>query len=733
MTRSAYFRFIGLAAAFLGAWLIGSCAESPSDFLIPNQPPTLAIAAGPIRDSVDVFIVTFNWNASDLDGQVTHFIYAIDDTAGPGAWIETTSYELTLLVTAADSAGVDSIRVGLGEAFLERYRFRDAHTFFLKAIDDDGAVSAPAALSFTAETFAPETQILIPFPGGMIDLGATFTVTWRGTDIDGTEDPVGYSWRIVPVDNVILMTAAEIESTLYDPRSPGEPWTAFSPSTSAPVRGLEVPHNYIFGVVALDQAGAIEPRLRIASVPGPTNVLRIRASETGGQPELCVSSSIKRTCFPGVADEQRTTFQIPANSNITFTWEGDASHYGGRITGYSYGIDLDSDLPDDPGWRPESAALTRAVVRFDLPPGSLGEDHFLSVRVRDDIGSTTVARILLVVIPLSKERDVLLVDDFGIDQFGNAPADCDPPPPGEFIFPAASFPQDQCHDQFLREAIDRNLAAIGHADWVVDRYEPLEPLVGTVLGRTAVIDSVNQDYWVYTGRVDLVNLARYKLVIWNVRSDDGCQLRQMNLEGEDNFLAVFIEAGGHVWISGTGCFRRSRGAENVGLSLFGFEPRHFLYRFLKLESEFEGADCLNGCFRNAGSQFGDQRSHGFAGGYASPMAEAEGYPESLRVSRPPFAAGERGIPDGEAMVVPHGLDINARLRLFDGQLDTLYFYLSNGRMNLGEASYMDEGACALRYSDPGQGKLMVYGFPLYFLTNEVDDVMVASFRWFLEP
>jgi len=57
------------------------------------------------------------------------------------------------------------------------------------------------------------------------------------------------------------------------------------------------------------------------------------------------------------------------------------------------------------------------------------------------------------------DRDVLYVDDFGPDAHGSAEPDCIPsPPPGE-IYPTASFPHDQCHDQFLREAIARGLAA----------------------------------------------------------------------------------------------------------------------------------------------------------------------------------------------------------------------------------------------------------------------------------
>ncbi len=731
----AHLTLLGLAAAVLVAWLIGSCAESPTDVPIPNRPPSVAISAGPIRDSVSVFVVTFNWNASDTDGQVDRFIYAIDDTLSPDAWLTTTSYELTLLFTATDSAGVDSIFVGLSDVPFLRYRYRGAHTFFLKAIDDDGAYSAPAALSFTAETIAPETQIDIPSTSVIVELGPTFTVSWTGTDLDGTENPVAYSYRLVAVDNVVFLTPEEIESTLYDPDALGDPWSPFEARTSVRLENLAIPQDYIFGVRALDQAGAVEPRLRTPQSPGATNTLRIRARESGGIPDLSVSSSVKTTTYP-TADERKKTFQIPANSNVTFTWTADASRYGGRITGYSYGIDLLDPFGDDPGWSPESATQTRLTLRFDLPEGSRTEEHILYIRARDDVGTTIIADVFLIVVPLTKERDVLYIDDFGPDLRGRAPEDCVPLPPPEEISSNADFPHDQCHDQYLRDAIERAVIALGHPEWVVDRYEPLDPRSGIVTNRSVVdIDSTSFSYWVLSGPVTLDQMARYKLVVWNTKSESTTQLYKMNLEGEDNFLAVYIESGGPTLLMGTGAFSRTRyGGGGVGLSQFGFEGRDFPYKFLKMESVYEGADCRNGCFRVSGRTTALKRVHGLDGAYAHFRAAQEGYPD-LEVFREPYTNPIAGIPDCEAMVEPYGLDINPRLRLFGGQLDTLYFYLSNAALQLPppNASYMDDGAAALRYAGPGQGRLMMFGFPVYFFPpDEVDGLMEASIRWLLE-
>lgn len=730
----AHLTLLGLAAAVIAAWLIGSCAESPTDVPIPNQRPTVAISAGPIRDSVNVFIVTFNWNAADVDGQVERFMYAVDDTLSPDAWFTTTAYELTLLFTATDSAGVDSFYVGISDIPFERYRFRDAHTFFLKAVDDDEAISPPVALSFTAETIAPETQITNPSTSVIVELGPQFTVTWSGTDLDGTEAPVAYSYRVVRVDNVVLLTPAQVESTLFDPNSAGDAWSPFEARTSAPIGPLAIPEDYIFGVRSLDQAGAIEPRLRTSESPGPTNTLRIRARESGGLPDLCVSSSVKTTCYP-TADDRKKTFQIPANSNVTFTWEADASRYGGRITGYSYGLDLLDPFGNDPGWSPESASSRRATLRFDLPEGGRTEEHVFYVRARDDVGTAIIADLTLVVIPLSRDRDILYVDDFGPDVRGSAPSDCIPSPPAGEISPSSDFPHDQCHDQFIQERISDALAALGHPDWVVDRYEPLDARTGILTSRSQVeIDSTTYSYWVYTGPVTLESMARYKTVIWNTRSEGTTQLYRMHQEGEDNYFAVFLETGGSILLMGTGAFSRTiYQGTGVGLAPFGFEPRDTPYDFEHIESVFEGPDCVNGCFRVSGRTTSLKRVHGLDSLYAHPLARAEGYPD-MGVFRPPYTAATSGIPDCEGMVVPLGLDINPRLRLFGGQLDTLYFYVSNARAQLGppNASYLDDAACAFRYAGPGQGRLMMFGFPFYFFPpDKVDATMLASIRWLL--
>jgi hypothetical protein len=119
---------------------------------------------------------------------------------------------------------------------------------------------------------------------------------------------------------------------------------------------------------------------------------------------------------------------------------------------------------------------------------------------------------------------------------------------------------------------------------------------------------------------------------------------------------------------------------------------------------------------------------------------AEGFPETLRVSRAPYAnhpgSAIAGVPSCEGMVVPHGLDVNPILEPQGGRLDTLYFYQSNYWLELGRepgGSWMDRAATAFRYSGPDHGRVIAFGFPLFYLPDDqVLDVLATGMSWMME-
>jgi hypothetical protein len=341
---------------------------------------------------------------------------------------------------------------------------------------------------------------------------------------------------------------------------------------------------------------------------------------------------------------------------------------------------------------------------------------------------------------------VLYVDDWGRDDRGRTYPEigpiCDRVSnggliPDDNVVSSGDIPQDLCHDAFLTRSLGEALDELGRDDWVVDRYEPLDPVDGRPLFGTVFIDSISSESWVLTGPVTLEQLARYKVVVWNTRNSANSALKTMNNEGEDNFIAVFLEAGGLVWLTGSGVFARTLyGNESVGLSPFGYDAEDFGYKFLKVESLYEGADCVNGCFRQAGEQPIYQRQNGFEAAVATRMAISEGFPDSIWVDRAPYHSNPiKGIPGCDAMVPPYGIEMNPRLRVFGGRLDTLYYYRSNWRVEVFPpgTSWMDDGAVALRYSGPGQGRLMMFGFPFfYFPEDRLVDMLASGLDWLLE-
>jgi len=137
LTLLAILSLLVLFALFLGCENGGG----PS----PNLLPHVSVTGGPPEGGVSSYHVTISWAAWDEDGVVKYFLYAIDDTT---RWTEIRALEQTFLFTA------DSLREG--------EEFGRWHTFWVKAVDNDGAKSVPDYLTFDARTVAPKTTIISP-------------------------------------------------------------------------------------------------------------------------------------------------------------------------------------------------------------------------------------------------------------------------------------------------------------------------------------------------------------------------------------------------------------------------------------------------------------------------------------------------------------------------------------------------------------------------------------------
>ena len=138
--------------------VLSGCGNKDAGVLIANKIPTIALSNAPIQNGEDFYSVRLNWFASDEDGQVVRYIYSVDPPAGGDTvWTSTTSSEVTVFFPSTTPRNplppADSSVVS-----------RDYHTFVVKAVDNEGAVSAFDYRSFTSKTTAPSTLIEAPRP-----------------------------------------------------------------------------------------------------------------------------------------------------------------------------------------------------------------------------------------------------------------------------------------------------------------------------------------------------------------------------------------------------------------------------------------------------------------------------------------------------------------------------------------------------------------------------------------
>lgn len=256
----------------------------------PNQRPEAVLSGGPADGDPDVFYrVHFNWFGHDPDGRVVRFEWLLtnDEVTGPliidadidarlaalgYSWTSTTAFGTELVVSADQfpdlAEPADSI---YWEP--DPLRFHAQHSFFLRAVDDDGAFSAqPAHRSFTATTLAPEVQITHPVdlgaPGGYETVAAEVQLRWMGWDSlqNGTMiEPDSSRFALYRQADLPLDEDSGLLLTLPD--SAWSPWRGWrDEDADGEAGGRQVllrdlassdGGNYQFFVQAKDEAGAV--------------------------------------------------------------------------------------------------------------------------------------------------------------------------------------------------------------------------------------------------------------------------------------------------------------------------------------------------------------------------------------------------------------------------------------------------------------------------------------------
>jgi hypothetical protein len=202
---------------------------------------------------------------------------------------------------------------------------------------------------------------------------------------------------------------------------------------------------------------------------------------------------------------------------LNFSWEADASDYGGLIVSYRYGWNITD--PADPGqWD-----VCHHPTHTSAPEKSLFSGiHTLWVETIDNASQVTIGRIEIEIVPFTMERDLLWVDDFYSTEFQQI----------YYLMPTESE-----HDGFWLDICSR-----------ASGFEP---------GRDVYDCSMHGG-----DPPDLTEIAGYKNIIWTCSNveDETAWFDLVEFIPENmvmpsgprtfNYLPIFLAKGGHLWTLG---------------------------------------------------------------------------------------------------------------------------------------------------------------------------------------
>jgi len=676
-----------LAFLVISSWLLPGCSERKG-MPIPNKPPGAELTHGPLEGSWESYTVEFHWRGWDSDGVVDHFLWAIDDTASERAW------KLTYL-----THGVFRFRSD-AKVEADTSVFSGYHTFYLRTVDDDGALSEPSHLSFNSTTFAPYSELEVPDQarnvwGQPVPVGSALKVAWTGTDPDGlVPSPVGYHWRLVQVPTSYALRPSLMKKAVADSSTISTyPWH-YIPGDSTIIRLKGLVSNkdvetklYVFCVKAVDEVGAIEPYYDFGR-----NVFAFQALPGRAGPNLTVGieeiaefqmapSWGRHLPPPGYGGR---VVEVPVGPVMRFYWRGDAEGLAGEVTGYRYALDLDN-IDDDNQWSPWSQDRTSVEYAFDQNQAG---QHQLYIQAKDNGGGVTFAILDFEVVKFAFDKAVLFVDDYvNPTRYGSS---------------AGIPPPDEVHDAFWRDL----LAAAGLVEGTDDGYTMWE-------GWNYDQPEKRESYV-----PSLQEITRYRAVIW-LTSTYWAQYTAYSKAAAQiavaNVIGSHITGGGRLWLLGRGTIRYSFPKGWMFwkdcVELDETAKDNFAYRFLHLKGTTvcwaRGIDT---------NRFGLH------------MARSASYPlpdlylDTLPGGRFAYAAGRfQGLGNVESITEPMQVP----------NVDTLYYYESMDSLGNPPAGM----PCATRWRDPSQkAEAVWFGFPLYFFEKQqAEEVAKIMLRELLAP
>lgn len=552
----------GIVLAGCGTFLPDDTAEGTR---VANQRPGVKITAGAATsDSSGIdYKVEFHWHGTDDDGLVALYQYAIDDTISERAWHDTTSFSSLLKFRAT--------RVEPGGNQLS-----DWHSFYIRAVDNEFAVSRIDSRLFNAKTIAPQSRITFPDlrTQQIPQLLRTAVITWDGEDLDSSRPdrkPLFYEYKLVRIREVTDPEEAFVDSILngdnllLDTLRVGskKAWIRV-PETTRTLQLNDLPGTarLAFAVRSIDEAGATEPDL-----VRNRNYITFVVKPDVGKPFVTVSEpSLGSHTFPlSPPNGDVWEVTVPSNKPLRFKWVGDASGYGSLPGNSNYALDIGD--PED-----ESIRDPRGIggwigwgrwegnqYPFFFPSEEGEQTHVLWVKMRDITDakdSERVCKIIIKVVVFTFSKFGLMVDDARL----------------------GSIPNDVTHDAFMRDNFFRRAYQLGSIDNFV--------MFGS---------ATDENRAPFPNDLKLEIVSQYQHIFWHGHLGQNTQKTGLfATEREKARLSAYLGAGGRLFITGSniagllcggrqgnlGYPKEPHNNEGAHAPETGYEEDSFLWKFL---------------------------------------------------------------------------------------------------------------------------------------------------------
>jgi len=587
-------RIIAGAVVVVVVVLAGSCARALKNVVAENQRPTIAITQAPAPGgSPASYAYDISWAATDPDGQISSYRYAIDPPSAVGvdtAWVPTHENRGTFIFSADSIVGANAI----GE-----------HTFVVEAFDDRGLVSAPVWTSFTSSTIAPTVHLTFPIPSVLLErkVPPTARFRWAGNDPDGlgSREPSHYRYSVFtessyPSVSAILADPSIIPRT-FAPRFDG--WaTAPAGTDSVDLHNLLSGQDYVFVIVAVDTVGAYSPVFRL-----DTNVLQfgVTTAASGLGPRFTVYGTDFNYTYPqsGILTDPARAYTADFDYRIPVQvlWYATPTQ-GAYLDGYRWAVDIDrfddetprtNESTDINHWSQWSNTTSATLPSWQPPAGSNTVQHELYLEARDDMGLMGLVIVNVLVTKPTFTHPLLVVNDTWMTPDYPLRNDtCMMPPTG--YWPTAA-------------ELDTFLYAVGNVPWKCYPSGTTSP-PGLFAGYG--YDTLGA-HFLKAGQLTLPLLNRYRNVIWMTDENSALgytaaynssnhpmpYIRTLAQPGVQNPLVEYAQQGGRLWISGGGFalasliyYNRIGSPNNIYSNVFGeLVPGRIMYDVPHWQSE----------------------------------------------------------------------------------------------------------------------------------------------------